>query len=714
MLRLVINNESTIPVVAERSTYLRTLGAIFQGTITSPWVSNEYLIMPFWPVGIETSPWKRSTVATPQTWEASTLVFRNDLVCRSMDLANMIPVTHWTPTGGSVNETLFFLKSHSGCQYNLTLSDTQSGTKTALSWWGDIGNLTFSDLTVDDTYEVRPLYNDACHGDETIILSKLRAESFPEGTIGTFPSDTSMVGYVCYSNHTVATLPVTASVSETMFTVDFDKNEFRQNQQEMPKSLFSLSELHSLYTDKVWLEYIPSPLMLDPSDPRDFSGAGALLGANYAYNITRMMSDVSLPDIAASIRRRVFAEVLRSSLEAPGATRSEQIVGKMQSVQRRITVSPVAAYVISTLFFISFGMLLLVTWLSRVRWRPLNLAHDPASVLGITSLVVSDASVLLPLRGLDQTSKKQMVAALRDTRYSTSPGRLFEVQKQSDAIRTGKVFHFQILLQSPRSLCYHRRGTSTAFSVQCLLLDKAGLCKAISIFLPFHSCSCMFHKEYVIPLIFSIYTTSLGSQLIITAYTIKAGSIVQNWIPTILKRRTLFAFFVYLISLVVAITVLNRFANRSSLYQSAFTHQTNVALLGRLGSFAPFSILPTLFAVALGLWWDGIDKNFRILQPFVSMSRAPTKGSKGIYLSYQSSYWLWACAKAASNKHWLLTITTLGTFLSQARKFYTVHTSPPKTRYDSLVDIANHSFQSSSPCLRFLKSNQVLSYSLYS
>jgi hypothetical protein len=139
-----------------------------------------------------------------------------------------------------------------------------------------------------------------------------------------------------------------------------------------------------------------------------------------------------------------------------------------------------------------------------------------------------------------------------------------------------------------------------------------------------------------------------------------------------------------------------------------------VALLGRLGSFAPFSILPTLFAVALGLWWDGIDKNFRILQPFVSMSRAPTKGSKGIYLSYQSSYWLWACAKAASNKHWLLTITTLGTFLSQARKFYTVHTSPPKTRYDSLVDIANHSFQSSSPCLHFLKSNQVLSYSPYS
>jgi hypothetical protein len=123
----------------------------------------------------------------------------------------------------------------------------------------------------------------------------------------------------------------------------------------------------------------------------------------------------------------------------------------------------------------------------------------------------------------------------------------------------------------------------------------------------------------------------------------------------------------------VAIIVLNRFANRSRLYQSVFTHQTNMALLGRLGSFAPFSILPTLFAVVLGLWWDGIDNTFRNLQPFVSMSRAPTKASKGIYLSYQSSYWLWASVKAASNKHWLLTITTLGTFLCQARRFYCSH-----------------------------------------
>jgi hypothetical protein len=434
MLRLAINNESTIPAIAERNTYLRTLGAIFQDTVTSPWVSNEYLIMPFWPVGIEASPWKRSMAAVPQTWEASTLVLRNDLDCRSMDLANM------TPVGGPENETLFLLNSSGGCQYNLTLSDNRTGTKTELSWWGDISNLTLSKGVAMDTYEVRPLYNDACHGDETIILSKLRAVGLPLGTIGTFPSNTSMMGYMCYSNYTMATLPVTASVSNTVFTVDFDRNEFRRIQQEMPESLFSLSKLHRLYTDVAWLEYIPSPLMLDPYDPRDFSGIGALLGAHYAYNVTRMMSDVTLPDMAASIRRRVFAEVLRSSLEAPGATRSEQVVGKMQSVKRRITVSPEVAYALSALFFVSFGLLLLVTWLSRAQRRPLNLAHDPASVLGITSLIVSDASVLSPLRELDQTSKKQMVAALRDRYYSTSPGRLFEVQKQSYAISTCKIY----------------------------------------------------------------------------------------------------------------------------------------------------------------------------------------------------------------------------------------------------------------------------------
>jgi membrane-bound lytic murein transglycosylase MltF len=70
------------------------------------------------------------------------------------------------------------------------------------------------------------------------------------------------------------------------------------------------------------------------------------------------------------------------------------------------------------------------------------------------------------------------------------------------------------------------------------------------------------------------------------------------------------------------------------------------------------------------MWWDAIDKALRTVQPFLSMSKVTTDVRLGAALSYQSSYWLQASIRAATNKHWLLALVTLGTTLSQIRKLY--------------------------------------------
>jgi len=139
----------------------------------------------------------------------------------------------------------------------------------------------------------------------------------------------------------------------------------------------------------------------------------------------------------------------------------------------------------------------------------------------------------------------------------------------------------------------------------------------------------------------------------------------STWVPIELKCRTLFGLLLFLVILIITTMILYRLANQSSLHQSLFTYHANWHFLGHLGSFTPFSIIPTLIAVALSLWWEDIDRSLRSLQPFVSMSKALTTSHKGIGLSYQSSYWLYAFAKSALNRHWLLALTTLGTFLSQ-------------------------------------------------
>lgn len=135
--------------------------------------------------------------------------------------------------------------------------------------------------------------------------------------------------------------------------------------------------------------------------------------------------------------------------------------------------------------------------------------------------------------------------------------------------------------------------------------------------------------------------------------------------PTFLKIWTLLGLLLYLVALLAALGVVHRFATKSSLRQALFTYRVNS---DAFGSFAPFSIIPTALGIGLGLWWNGMDRSFRSLQPYLAMSKTPIKVAQGAGVSYQSSQWLLASSRAAKNSHWLLALVTLGTFLAQACK----------------------------------------------
>jgi hypothetical protein len=47
--RLNTRDDSPLSPLADRNTYLRTTGAILQNYSTSPWVTDDFLILPFWP-----------------------------------------------------------------------------------------------------------------------------------------------------------------------------------------------------------------------------------------------------------------------------------------------------------------------------------------------------------------------------------------------------------------------------------------------------------------------------------------------------------------------------------------------------------------------------------------------------------------------------------------------------------------------------------------
>lgn len=118
--------------------------------------------------------------------------------------------------------------------------------------------------------------------------------------------------------------------------------------------------------------------------------------------------------------------------------------------------------------------------------------------------------------------------------------------------------------------------------------------------------------------------------------------------------------------------VLYWYSRKYGLYESAWTYQVPIGKGQQpLAKFAPYSIIPTLLAVAIGLWWVAIENLFRTVQPFISMTRVAASDN-GSGLSYQSSYLIWAAVRVVSRKHWVLAFICTGAFLSQICKYAVV------------------------------------------
>ncbi|KAF2146972.1 uncharacterized protein K452DRAFT_337305 [Aplosporella prunicola CBS 121167] len=139
---------------------------------------------------------------------------------------------------------------------------------------------------------------------------------------------------------------------------------------------------------------------------------------------------------------------------------------------------------------------------------------------------------------------------------------------------------------------------------------------------------------------------------------------LSDWRPFVLRLRTIIALVIFLIALLISVVILNDFSKKNLLYDKTFVYQGSVSILKtQTLMIAPFSTLPTLLAVVVGLWWGAMDTTFRRLQPYLSMAETPKPVPQGIGLSYESSYWIYAAIKSAWNRHWILSSLTLGTFL---------------------------------------------------
>ena len=636
----VLNSE--LPLKPNRETYFRTIGNLLQNVTTSMWLPRPYMVMPFSPESSGTPLLPVFSDATEE-WRAETLVFTNELECTPLlvteitarnrtfnaSLQNGADDTTYRPR--IIQFIALTMESSDGCAYTLELSVESAFPFTGGAVWTNLTTFfltpynfrfPFDFFRKEVIYSNQNLafeeelsgvhflsnYNSECRDREILLATTPWIEAV---NVKQYWKEDNIYPIKFLSNRTLqahicASTPYMAKMPVIARHSPTGSNVIVdatdfQARREVVPE--SLIRRSSLQELYIHQNWSSYVKQAASHTPDQFGGIAALLAAFYGYDGTAMAKSAYLRDRADQIRQTFFSEMLLASFEARGSAAFDSTLGKVMVPERRIVVVIETAVSLIVLFSLSFVLLCGVFWLSRPARRPLHLSRDPYTIAGVLALVKADDNVLSSLPYVSSISPSRN-ETLKPRRYTTSHGYLQDLDSKLKHRTLGMNPHIR-----------QRSRSDVNFSI---VPDEG---------------------EYV-------------------RSPRKRSSV--------LRVRYLFGLFVTVLCVTAAVTSLYILAQQDLLYQTALVYQAEFSILNKhISTIAPYSIVPTVIAVAIGLWWSAFDKSFRVLQPFLLMSRKPTTLSAGLFGNYHSSYWAWAAIKAALQKDWILFAITFGSTLCQ-------------------------------------------------
>ncbi|KAG9961899.1 hypothetical protein KCU61_g5130, partial [Aureobasidium melanogenum] len=217
-------------------------------------------------------------------------------------------------------------------------------------------------------------------------------------------------------------------------------------------------------------------------------------------------------------------------------------------------------------------------------------------------------------------------------------------------------------------------GIGITISVLFLLLDPAGIAAAASLMTDKKTRSDFLGTDHVskgaLEAKIGGHTFSMDQGKLLFVDSDAAGTtpydrrrdprpiLLRGWMGPVLL--------VVLSILIAALIVLFRMSQaQTGIHQSVFVYQLNLEVLGATTTMAPYSIVPTLCAVGVKLWFESIGDIFKRLQPYITMSKAPSKLIHSVLAEYANTPTPFVSVKAVQNAHWLLVIIGLGAFATE-------------------------------------------------
>lgn len=291
---------SPLPINADRTTNFRTIANLLQNVSTSPWITDNYNILPFWPASLENAPITSLPSASSQKWQAETIMFRSELSCTQMtvELQTQVRRVFQKKRHAAIDAISIIWSSADGCKYGLSVDRT----------FFDIGGVSWSDpstfhfahsaLAAGTSPSVFATNHTAeCKNKEIVIVT----DSWNK-------SGATYEAQICSIKYYMANLTTTVALTGDDPEISFDEGDFQRNKVSIPDTLLNTTQFRNLTLDESWPTYMISIVW---SRTAMLGGPSILLGALYDYNMTALVNDRNWVTSAAKAKQRFLVKCCR-------------------------------------------------------------------------------------------------------------------------------------------------------------------------------------------------------------------------------------------------------------------------------------------------------------------------------------------------------------------------------------------------------------------
>ena len=434
----------------------RTISNRLQNITTSAWITEDFVVLPFWPQTISDAPLGALLGTSSEVWRAETTVFKSEISCEPLRLNSRSVKNAKTSYGHSLFSSIT-LETNDECVYQLAMDNSTDFSMYGGASWARPELLTImidedmpdgisetADLTANITGDVFRLnYTQPCLRDEILLLST------PWFDGQSWASSLQIAGQICSTHYYAADIPVSLATTESGSVVTFNENDFSDKQNHIDAEIFNNLQFEDFFLSPNWTYHLATP---QTSYPRpSLGGPSAVIGAMYNFSMLDAINDVNLFSKAAKMKQRYFGEAVISSFSERADTPSDVIKGQITSVRLRIVVAQAIAFTLEALLIIEIVLILAFCWVIKLqRRRILGISSDPARSTTVAALISDNAAIQHKFQILDKVSPSGLEKELRGTRFRTSHYRLFaidEVESVSQEPKQGKLLNY-IALQA--------------------------------------------------------------------------------------------------------------------------------------------------------------------------------------------------------------------------------------------------------------------------